>query len=129
MGQKTEKQQIGKTGEDIACLFLVKHGFFIVERNFLKKVGEIDVICTKGGKFYFVEVKTITRDGVSREMNDDYRPEDNLHAQKVIRLGRAIDIYLEERNIDRDWEILGVMIIIDSKTKTAKVSLLENFAW
>ena len=110
-------------------MFLVKRGFQIVERNFWKKVGEIDIICTKEEKFYFVEVKTIVKRGVSREMSDNYRPEDNLHAQKIVRLGRAIDIYLEEQNIDGDWEILGVMIIIDPKTKIAKVSLLENFAW
>lgn len=124
-----QKQHTGKIGEDIACLFLVKHGFLIIERNFWKKVGEIDIVCEKGGSYYFVEVKTVMRSGVSREMSDDYRPEDNLHAQKVLRLGRVIDIYLEERSISVDWEVIGVMVTLDPKEKTAKVSLLENFAW
>ncbi len=129
MTQKTEKQKIGAIGEDIATTFLVKRGFTVIERNYLKKVGEIDIVCKKGAKIYFVEVKTVSREIFSHETEDDYRPEDNLHAQKIVRLGRAIDIYLEERGIECDWEILGVMILLDEMQKKAKVTLLENFAW
>lgn len=129
VNEKTENQKIGALGEDIAESFLVKHGYSIVERNYLKKVGEIDIVCKKAGKFYFVEVKTVSREIVSHETKDDYRPEDNLHAQKIVRLGRAIDIYLEERGVECDWEIIGVMILLDEKQKKAKVTLLENFAW
>ena len=128
MKNPTEKQVIGRIGEDIAETFLVKHGFKVLERNFLRKAGEIDVICQKEGKIYFVEVKTISKSGVSRE-TDDYRPEDNLHPQKIKRMSRAIEIYLDEKNIDPEWEIIGVMIMLNKQTKEAKVTLLKDFAW
>lgn len=129
MKQPTEKQKIGNIGENIAEMFLVKHGYCIVERNYRKKVGEIDVICKKDGKLYFVEVKSVSRKNISCETRDDYRPEDNLHPQKILRMGRAIEIYLEEHKVEQDWEILGVMVLLDKVNKKAKVTLLEDFAW
>jgi hypothetical protein len=42
MGTKTEKQEIGQIGEDIATRFLVKHSFEVILRNYRKKYGEID---------------------------------------------------------------------------------------
>lgn len=51
-------QLIGKWGEDLACAFLERHGFFIKERNFFSTVGELDIVATKNGDYYFIEVKT-----------------------------------------------------------------------
>ena len=129
MKHVTEKQSTGRIGEDLAVRFLVKRGYIILERNYLKKVGEIDIICKKEGKLFFVEVKTVSRENISRETSDSYRPEDNLHKWKIARMGRAIEIYLEEKSVESDWEILGIMILIDKTNKTAKISLLEDFAW
>jgi Holliday junction resolvase-like predicted endonuclease len=66
----TEKRKTGDLGEDVAVMFLMKQGFSIIERNYLRKWGEIDIIAKKAGKLYFVEVKTVscgTRDDVTRE--------------------------------------------------------------
>ncbi len=51
---------IAVLGEDAACKFLVKKGYKIVERNFRKGYGEIDVIAHQNGTLVFVEVKTRT---------------------------------------------------------------------
>ena len=53
-------QKIGLYGEKEAELFLVKHGYAIIERNFSSKSGEIDLICAKNNKYYFIEVKAVT---------------------------------------------------------------------
>lgn len=66
----TEKRKTGDLGEDIAAMFLVKQGFSVVERNYLRKWGEIDIIAKKDGVLYFVEVKTVswpTSDHVAHE--------------------------------------------------------------
>lgn len=53
-----------KLGEEKACEYLKKLGFKILERNFRKGYGEIDIVAieqTKYGKvLVFVEVKTRT---------------------------------------------------------------------
>ena len=51
------KRTIGNQKEEIAALFLTRHGVKILERNFACKLGEIDLICLDKGCFVFVEVK------------------------------------------------------------------------
>ena len=65
---KTEKQEIGKWGEEQASLFLIDQGYEIIARNYGYKKGEIDIIGwgkdkdEKTGELRsvlsFVEVKT-----------------------------------------------------------------------
>jgi len=52
------RKDVGDWGEDIACAFLRKKGFEIVERNFFTPAGEIDIVAKHSGDYYFVEVKT-----------------------------------------------------------------------
>lgn len=39
--------KVGKIGEDIACKYLKDKGYKIIERNFRRKWGEIDIVCLK----------------------------------------------------------------------------------
>lgn len=139
METKTQKRKVGEIGEDIATKFLVKHGFLILERNYLKKFGEIDVVCRKDGKIHFVEVKTVscetpvvsTKSGttghaVSRETVDDYRAEDNIHSAKLKRIGRTIEVYLNEKDIKEDWEFHAITVVLEKSKKIARVSFLRN---
>lgn len=56
------KEQIGTAGEQIAARHLKKKKFRIVERNYRCKLGEIDIVATKGEYLVFVEVKTRNAD-------------------------------------------------------------------
>ena len=47
----------GRTGEDIACAYLKKKKFELIERNFTTNVGEIDIVCADDCYIVFVEVK------------------------------------------------------------------------
>ncbi len=51
-------KDLGKKGEKIAEKYLKKQGYKILERNFLVKGSEIDIIAEKNGEIHFVEVKT-----------------------------------------------------------------------
>lgn len=51
-------KKIGNAGEKIATRILVKKGYKIIEKNFLCRQGEIDIIAKKGNEYIFVEVKT-----------------------------------------------------------------------
>lgn len=125
----TEKRKTGNLGEDLACRFLVKHGFDIVERNYLKKCGEIDIIAKKDNKLHFIEVKSVsweTLPDVSGETG--YRPEDNLHPWKLHRLANTIQIYLAEKGVspETDWIFDVITVYIDKERLVSKVSILEN---
>ena len=56
-GQPTEQQRLGRLGEDRALSHLQQQGLALVERNFLCKVGEIDLIMRQRGGLVFVEVR------------------------------------------------------------------------
>ena len=52
-GQRTQRQASGAAGEARALAHLQQHGLVLVDRNFLCKVGEIDLIMplTNGARF------------------------------------------------------------------------------
>lgn len=58
----TEKQEVGAWGEEQAALFLLRHGYEIVERNYQCRMGELDIVAwqivRKVRTLCFVEVKT-----------------------------------------------------------------------
>ncbi|EKD79507.1 MAG: hypothetical protein ACD_41C00052G0003 [uncultured bacterium] len=53
-----QRHMTGKRGEDQAVEYLTQHGYAILERNWFKRIGEIDIIARKGDVIYFFEVKT-----------------------------------------------------------------------
>ncbi|HEY4479770.1 MAG TPA: YraN family protein [Candidatus Paceibacterota bacterium] len=128
MKQLTEKRIIGNKGEDIACKYLISRGFSIIERNYLRKWGEIDIIA-KFKKFHFIEVKTVSRTNL-RDMSaqkTSYRPEDNMHPWKLERLSRTIQTYIAEKAIAEDvWQFDVVAVYLDLDRKEAKVEYLED---
>jgi len=55
----TDKQKLGKRGEDLALTFLKKKHYKILARNFrAKRFGEIDIVACNKNQIVFVEVKT-----------------------------------------------------------------------
>ena len=54
------KQETGKSGEEIASIYLEKEGYIILERNFSCHQGEIDIIAKDKDEIVFIEVKTRT---------------------------------------------------------------------
>lgn len=54
---RTELQEIGRDGEDLALAYLQQQGLKLVERNFLCKVGELDLVMREGQRLVFVEVR------------------------------------------------------------------------
>ena len=123
----SEKQKIGETGEEVAAKFLMKRGFSIVERNYTKKWGEIDIVASKEGKIYFVEVKSVTCstfDHIDRETS--YRPEENMHPWKLKRLARTIQTYMLSHKVESDWQVDLALVYLNMSTRKAKVKILSD---
>lgn len=129
-----QKNKIGAYGEDIAVLYLKQHGHAILERNYLKKWGEIDIVSreTLENKpiIHFVEVKTVsygTRAELERAVSyGTWRPEENVHAEKIKRLSRTIESWLLEKNDHSEWQIDIVAVRIVPAEKFATVKYLAN---
>lgn len=131
--EPTEKQKVGQIGEDSACKWLENHGYKVIERNYLKKWGEIDIIALKSKKIHFIEVKAVSREisdsGVTHVTPaDSYRAEDNVHPWKLERLGRAVQSYLLDRNVsdETEWQFDVVTVYVDMSKRISRVFLLED---
>ena len=118
----SETQKIGEIGENIAVRFLVKHGFLILDRNYTKKWGEIDIVAEKSGKLYFVEVKS-----VSHETSNTSRPEDNMHPWKLKRMARTIQTYLLSKDrSEKEWQGDLLVVFLNLKEKSVKIKVVSD---
>ena len=118
-------QSIGKLGEDIASKFLLGKGYVVLHRNYRKPYGEIDIIARKSNIVHFIEVKAVSRI-TSQDSSDTFRPEDNVHKNKLLRLSRVIEVYIEEFSIQNDWQFDVLTVAINPKQKTARIQLLPD---
>jgi putative endonuclease len=53
-----DARQTGTLAENSACAFLEAQGFTIVMRNFLRRVGELDIVARTGDLLVVAEVRT-----------------------------------------------------------------------
>lgn len=97
---KSHTSQTGAQGEAIACIFLQRKGFRVVEKNYRKPWGEIDIIAEKGKIVRFVEVKALSGDleVLSRESNG-YQPEQQIHPDKLRKIVRTAQLYMESKEM------------------------------
>ncbi len=123
---KTKKRATGDLGEGIVCQHLENKGFTIIERNYWRPWGELDIVAKKEDKVHFVEVKTVTRE--AGQGSDKYRPEENMHPRKVQRLHRAIQTYLLQRKISENvaWQLDLACVYMNLEQRKAKVEIIEN---
>ncbi len=130
----SKTQKIGEIGEKLAKMFLMKHGFEVLESNYTIKMGEIDIVAKKGDIWHFVEVKSVSRDlsadeaGISNVTRESivYRPEENMHPKKIERFTRSVEHYLMKNNLEVEHQIDLALVYIDQGKKMGKVKLLEN---
>jgi putative endonuclease len=111
----------GKIGEELACKYLKNRGFTIVERNFRKKWGEIDIVSRRKDKIHFVEVK-------AGQSNVD--PQEHLTSAKIKKLFRVFESYALEHGFSihtsDSWQFDAVIVRIDAVTKQARVKYIGN---
>jgi putative endonuclease len=105
---------IGKLGEDIAFNYLKSKNYKIIERNFKKPFGEIDLIAkSKNNTLVFIEVKTLEKKSIG------LLPEDEMTYQKIKKLKKICEYYaLKNKNLINEkqgWQIDLIAIIINNK--------------
>ncbi len=121
---KTHKQSVGNLGEDLACKFLEGKGFVVVDRNYRKKWGELDIVAMKDDVLHFIEVKTNSVTSGS----SGYNPEENVRLWKKERMSRIIRTYLLDKHVsdETEFEIDVIALRLDVQRKHAKIRMIQN---
>ena len=125
-----KRNQIGAIGEEVAANYLRRNNIEIIEANYLKKWGEIDIVARETGLIRFIEVKTVSyetkNDLKSAISRGTWRPEENVHKSKIQRLNRAIESWISENRYDGTWEIDVIGVRIVPREKYATVKYIKN---
>ena len=123
-----EHNDLGKIGENITTMFLMKHKFSVLERNYRNRYGEIDIIAKKDNALRFVEVKSVKVVNFTKIKNLKITPEDNLTKDKWSKIVVSIETYLKHKNVPGGvkWQVDLSCVYINTETRQGLVKLLEN---
>lgn len=118
--KKHTTRQTGNRGEDYAVAYLKQKHYKILERNYYKRSGEIDIIAEKQGLLVFVEVKT-------RHTTTLTQPFEAVDRRKQEKIIQTAIIYLYEKKLDRDCRFDVCEVFVNQDTlRLHKIHYIEN---
>ena len=98
----------GNLSEAVVCDFLASKGYEILDRNYLRKWGELDIVAEKEGSLHFIEVKSDFR----KNQSDGYRAEELMHSLKQRRLRRMVATYLVDKKYGLDHSFVFDLAVV-----------------
>ncbi|HUW24737.1 MAG TPA: YraN family protein [Patescibacteria group bacterium] len=115
-----DRLSLGKLGERIAANYLSSRGYRIIEMNFYKRWGEIDIVARDDDTLVFVEVKT-------RMVGDRISPEESITAHKINSLKKSALFYkMKHPELPEALRIDFVGIELDEGLKAKRINLIKN---
>jgi putative endonuclease len=119
-GRRTFQQRIGQRAEDVAADFLRTQGLEILERNYRRRLGELDIIARDGDVLVIAEVRT-------RSSNRYGGAAASVDGRKQQRLVRAAAQLLQQR---KDFSHLrvrfDVLAVSEAGAGSARVQWLQH---
>jgi len=120
---KMFKKRVGKYGENIAQRLLKRKGLKILERNFMTRFGEIDIICRDGDEIVFVEVRCKTND-------DCIHPVDSVTYPKQERIKKAAQILCKKKDLEYAYirfDVIGIILCTKHRNKRETTYIQNAF--
>lgn len=117
-GRRMQKKELGKKGEEIALRFLKKNGYRILEKNYVCKMGEMDIIAKEKDTLVFIEVKTRT----STEFGP---PQLAVNSRKQKQLSKVALNYLNEKRL-KDVKARFDVVAILLRQKGEEIELIRD---
>lgn len=110
----------GDYGEDLACKYLKKLGYKILERNFRIRGGEIDIVAKEGDMLVFVEVK-------ARWSHQYGLPSESMNYWKIKHLLKTAMFYIMKTGWgDKEYRLDFVSIDYADSKEDPKIELIKN---
>ncbi len=109
-------------GEELAAKFLKEKGYKIIDRNFRKGYGEIDIIAIHKNTLVFVEVKT-------RTSNAYGSPLEAISYFKLKSLLKTAEFYkLLNPKLPNSLRIDAISIMLDNSENLSSIEHIENIS-
>ena len=125
MTSTMDTSQLGYLAENIAGRYLQSKGYEIIDRNYRRPWGEIDIVARKDGVIVFIEVKANRR-----LFTSDFRPEVRVNPEKVRKIIKTAALYLKHDlgGKDCEWQVDVISITFDPSAQKAKLNHFKNVA-
>lgn len=106
------KVEFGKIGEEIACKYLIKSNYNLIDRNYYYKGGELDIIAFDNNtkELVFIEVKT-------RANNEYGLPAEAVNSKKINNIIKGIRKYIHIKKIENNYIRVDLLELYYSKNK------------
>lgn len=113
------KVLIGKLGEEKVLDYLKTRNFKILEKNYRKKFGELDIVAQKKKILVFIEVKTFLF------KKENFKPEDEMTKKKIENFKKIALFYANkyEKLIKKDGFRLDLAVVF---LKENEIQYYEN---
>ncbi len=114
------RHETGILGEKLACDFLQKNGYKIIETNYRCPDGEIDIIARHGEILVFIEVRT-------KHSSEFGTPEESIIPSKMEKLRTVAAHYGQNRdNLPDSWRIDMVAVHLGNNNRVSRIDIIEN---
>lgn len=114
------RKSVGNIGEDLAEKFLKSKGYVILERNYLIRGGEIDIIALDGETLVFIEVK-------ARYSHEYGLPVESMTPWKLKALKKSALFYIQDNHFESKLCRFDFLGIDYAKSKESpEIELIKN---
>jgi putative endonuclease len=110
------RSNLGRFGEQAALVYLLRHGYTLLDRNWRCRYGEIDLVVQSNDQVVFVEVRT-------RRGDASVVPEESVGPAKQQRLVLLAAAYIEAAGLDPQTQRIDVIaVIVDSRGRVVRLT-------
>ncbi|MBQ3012556.1 MAG: YraN family protein [Clostridia bacterium] len=121
---QTDKQVLGRLGEDLAADYLEKHGYTVVGRNLHFSKNELDIVAEDDDFIVFVEVKT--RSCLYPESNGYGTPGRAVDSKKRGNTVKAVKDYLLKNYVSKQPRIDVIEVyLLESQSEFKTPTVLK----
>lgn len=123
---KTEGRKIGDIGEAFAVEYLKSKSYKVLERNYSKPFGEIDIISKKDGVYIFFEVKTSIF-----YQNSSFSPEFRVNRKKLERLSKICEFYCLENkfHMKQQWRVDVLSVLLNENMTLRSIDHIQDISF
>ena len=117
----TELSKFGARAEDLACTFLKRSGYNVLDRNWRRPWGELDIVAERDRVIHFIEVKA------SRQQIGGFEPFLRADGRKMHKVQRTSQTWLTAHRYssETEWQMDIISVILNSEQQP-KIELFEQ---
>lgn len=114
--------EVGFAAERFAAEYLESKKYTILDHNWSRPWGEIDIVAKRDGVLVFVEVKANTARA------NGFEPELRAGRTKMTKVVRTARTYLVNKNYDenQEWQVDVISVTFDKEREVAVIKHFKN---